>query len=436
MVIAKYVLPENESPRRKHHEEMVRRLISSPRSRCAANTYIYRAPTEEREQITGILNQWDKGHYSTKPTGNVINQEAVADIKEWCSNSGGRDLIVVKKFLQHLTDEQSRNNAEDEGIDTQRSGSGSPLKGTPAYSRGNSFQLTDRSDRPGFKKRDTITYGSFYPEPFEGRGNNTGMFNIVKPVPQPSFKRPATSDTVKTKNKPPSLVERQSTQPVMKKSNYFEIPTNRSGVFGEVIRPVPQNEPQENARPATNTRPPSNRPTTQIRPPSNRPSTRGQWNHRPETMAAGRQSSRIPVSEGARNRPFTQGSSKMRPRTQGSMVHKQSSSENQQKLKYSANLHDAKEEDLGGEQHYHHYPHGNQHNNYEPEPSVRNDAITPRYQSSRSSHRERESHRIDINHSPVAYKYHSQDNAGADSHRPIAVPRRCPGRYWQPSQIF
>ena len=46
----------------------------------------------EKERIVDILNQWDNESYSTAPSSQVINKEAVPHIKEWCSNSSGKGI--------------------------------------------------------------------------------------------------------------------------------------------------------------------------------------------------------------------------------------------------------------------------------------------------------------------------------------------------------
>ncbi|XP_066919166.1 uncharacterized protein [Clytia hemisphaerica] len=434
-----YSLPE----RRKHHEEMVRRLISNPEARNKMNTYIYRQEYEEKDRICKILDQWDNAEYSTEPSSQVINKQAVPHIKEWCSNSSGKDLVTVKKFLQHLTNEQNKENEKELGGDSTRRSLGS---------RQNSLLLSDRSGRPKLTKRDTITNGSFYPDPGTGRGNSTGMFNIVKSVPQPNLvnkpagKRPTTGSSQASSSRKPSGLKRGATQPAMSRRNdYFEIPTNRSGVFGEVIRAPPQQPNKENlppARPNDNKRPPStasgkrgqwSRPGTSQRPATmqsragtaqqrpgtmqNRPGTMksrpGTMQSRPGTMQSQRSySSRIPVRDGLGKRSKTQGH--FYPSHQ----------DDTEKLKFSANLQNVRDEESNQHQ---------QERNLTPV-LHQDDGMTPRYPHHQHQHQQHQSeYRIDT--SPPATAAADEFDDGEMSHRPIQYPNKFPGRRYQASQI-
>ena len=334
----------------------------------------------------------------------------------------------MKKFLKHLTNEQDKEEEEaSHGERTQRGNTGS---------RRNSL-LSDRNGRPSLQKRETITNGSFYPSSFEGRGNNTGMFNIVKPVQQPNFnntksagKRPTTSESQVSRKM--SGMKRTLTQPAMSRhTEYYEIPTNRSGVFGEVINPVPQKENHQSPQ------------SPQKRPPSNTSGMRGQWNRpstmqsrpgttqsRPDTMQSRpgtmvSQRSRIPVGLGRR------------AKTQGNMLRHREPSE---KLKFSANLQNAREEEIN-----------------EPgrngTPVYADDGVTPRYphnhhhqqqQQQQQQHHQQQQHyqnpatpeNYQIDMSGVSPPPGNTLMDGESSHRPIQHPNKFPGRRYQASQIF
>lgn len=356
---------------------------------------------EEKERIVNILNQWDNEKYSTTPSSQVINKEAVPHIKEWCSNSSGKDLVSVKKFLQHLTNEQEKT-TEKEYQETPRLGTSS----------GRQTSRNPISNRPGLAKRDTITNGTFYPDPFEGRGNSTGMFNIVRSVPQPKMdKRPKTSGNIAPTGRKPSSIQRNATQPVMKNrsSEYFEIPTNRSGMFGEVIRPS-STVYKKHQQPSHLQK----EKTTQNRPISKRPSTRGQWS-RPGTMQSGR--SRIPLS------------AMQRAKTHAN-IQKQESAD---KMKYSANMQNTRDEDF-------------QMKENQPDDPSRispqyDEALMPRYPNYTQQKIVGELDRYEIDVSRNSPQFESQQtyyggNEGDSSHRPIFYPNKFPGRRYQPSQIF
>ena len=344
----------------------------------------------------------------------------------------------MKKFLQYLTNEQTKEEESSlSGENTQRGRTGS---------RRNSLLLSDRNGRPSLQKRDTITNGSFYPDPFEGRGNFTGMFNIVKSVPQPNLKtksatgkRPTTSGSKASVSSARKMsgMKRTTTQPAMsRRTEYYEIPTNRSGVFGEVIKPPPQ--PQKENQPPQS--PPVN---SSKRPPSNTNGKRGQWN-RPSTMQSrpGTMQSRPGTMQ---SRPGTMMSQRSRipvglgrrTKTQGNMLRNQSPSE---KLKFSANLQNAREEEI----------------NEAPRngtPIYVDDGVTPRYpqqhqqqqqqyqqQQQQQQHyqqqqqqQQQQQYQIDISPPPTGGEYIED---GESSHRPIQYPNRFPGRRYQPSQIF
>ena len=344
-------------------------------------------------------------------------------------------MSKVKEFLTYLTNEQIKENEGRASGENSQRGLGS---------RRNSLLLSDRNGRPSMQKRDTLTNGSFYPSPFEGRGNSTGMFNIVKSVPQPNLisagKRPTTSGSQAPSSRKPSGLKRTSTQPAMnRRTEYNEIPTNRSGVFGEVINPVPQNTQKENQQPQS---PPMNK---SKRPPSNTASQRGQWNRpstmqsrpgtmqsrpgtmqsRPGTMMS--QRSKIPVSLGSRSK------------TQGHMLRRHETAE---KLKFSANLQNVRNEEI------------NEHAVGGNATVHQDDGVTPRFphhqhqqQPQHESHQQQQHQQQQQYHQPPPERYQidmsgvsspeEQDLLdGESSHRPIQYPNKFPGRRYQPSQIF
>ena len=346
----------------------------------------------------------------------------------------------MKKFLQYLTNEQTK---EDEaslgGENTQRG----------QTSRRNSLLLSDRNGRPSLQKRDTITNGSFYPDPFEGRGNSTGMFNIVKSVPQPNLKsksatgkRPTTSGSQASSARKMSGMKRTTTQPAMnRRTEYYEIPTNRSGVFGEVIKPPPQQQSQKENQPPQPQSPQMNNNSSK-RPPSNTNGKRSQWNRpstmqsrpgtmqsRPGTMMS--QRSRIPVGLGRRTK------------TQGNILRNQQSPA--EKLKFSANLQNTREDEI------------NESAPRNGTPIYVDDGVTPRYPQQHQQQQVQQQqpqpqqpeyqqqhyqqpqpdhyhqYPIDISPPPTG-GHHFED--GESSHRPIQYPNKFPGRRYQPSQIF
>lgn len=354
----------------------------------------------------------------------------------------------MKKFLQYLTNEQEKEGQKELG-ETPRNGTASGRRG--------SLQL---SNRPSLQKRDTLTNGSFYPDQFEGRGNSSGMFNIVRSGPQPSMKasgkRPTTSGSQapprSASSRKPSGIKRGATQPTINRRNeYFEIPTNRSGVFGEVVLPPPQNQnkenqpaPQQDANTNHQATPP---PSFNTRPQSNRPGTRGQWS-RPGTMQSGRSYSRIPTRDGFN-----------RSKTQGNFLPKRNPSA--EKFKFSANLQNVRDDEIGqiepprtaqsvrpqddaitprypsANQQYHQQQqqHPQDQQQQQPQQPPQQYQLPPQYQPQQpqqSQQPQQHNYRVDIPPTPL----HEQPmDDGESSHRPVQYSKAFPGRRYQPSQI-
>jgi len=265
-------------------------------------------------------------------------------------------------------------------------------------------------------------------------------------------KRPTTSGSQapprSASSRKPSGIRRGATQPSINRRNeYFEIPTNRSGVFGEVIRPPPQNQNKENQQPANHQVTPP--PNFNTRPQSNRPGTRGQWS-RPGSMQSVRSYSRIPTRDGFN-----------RSKTQGNFLPKHNSVE-----KFSANLQNTRDEEIGqiepprtaqsvraqddaitprypsGDQQYRQQQQlPQQQPQYQHSPQLQQQQPQQQYQQPQQQQRQQyqqhqqpqENYRIDVPPTPMQYEQASED--GESSHRPIQYPKAFPGRRYQPSQI-
>lgn len=238
-MVQRYKLSKSK-PKPENYEAVLPRIISSPRSREVAASYIQNANFEDKMAITKMLNEWNKDTLSIEESTSVIRPEAVPVIKNWLNNADSNDVTCAKNLLSYISDEKKRVDAmgqRSNSIPSSRQSS-RPSSKQSVRSKSSSRMITSSGGRPQnapqrpvLRPKTSITYGSFYPSKLDGFGNNTSHFNIVK-----SLNRPKTMV---------SKAELYRQKYINNNENGLKAPAplnpiNRSSIFGNVVYPVPQ----------------------------------------------------------------------------------------------------------------------------------------------------------------------------------------------------